>query len=62
MNMITLIKSNISSDFAYSFRYLIHCHHGRDYDRIQVDIVLEMPNFQIDGQREEMFTGSGFGF
>ena len=36
-----MIKANILSGLAYSFRGLVHEHHGREYGRMQKDLVLE---------------------
>ena len=40
--MLTLRKDNISLDLAYSFRGLVHDHHGRKHGDMQADMVLEM--------------------
>ena len=41
MAKATLIKENISLGLAYSFRGLVHYHHGGKRGRIQADMVLE---------------------
>ena len=41
MTTATLRKKNISLRLAYSFRGLVHSHHGGKHDSIQADIVLE---------------------
>lgn len=38
--MGTFIKENISLMLAYSFRTLVHYHHGEKLDSIQADMVL----------------------
>ena len=37
----TLIKENISLGLAYSFRGLVHYHHGEKHDSSEADMVLE---------------------
>jgi hypothetical protein len=41
MTQATLIKANISLELAFSFRGLVHYHHGRVHGSIQADMVLE---------------------
>ena len=41
MTMATLIKDNIELGLAYSFRGLVHYHHGRKHGGMQADMVLE---------------------
>ena len=41
MTMATLIKESISLGLAYSFRGLVHYHHGKKYGGMQADMVLE---------------------
>ena len=41
MTTATLIKENISLGLAYSFRGLVHYHHGRKHGSVQADMVLE---------------------
>ena len=41
MTKATLIKENIYLGLAYSFRGLVHYHHGEKNGSIQVDMVLE---------------------
>jgi hypothetical protein len=41
MTMVTFIKENISLRVAYSFRGLVHYHHGRKHVSVQADMVLE---------------------
>jgi hypothetical protein len=43
MTKATLIYKNLSLWLAYSFRGLIHYHHGGKHGSIQVDRVLEEP-------------------
>ena len=38
MTMATLIKENISWRLTYSFRGLVHYHHGGEYGSIQTDM------------------------
>jgi hypothetical protein len=40
--MATFIKENISLALTYSFRGLVHCHHGGKHGSMQVDMVLEL--------------------
>jgi hypothetical protein len=42
MTKATLIKYSIYLELAYSFRRLIHYHHGRKHGSIQAGMVLEM--------------------
>ena len=41
MTTETLIKENIELGLAYSFRGLVHCHHGGKHGSMQADLVLE---------------------
>ena len=41
MNMTTLGKDSIYLRFAYSFRGLVHYHHGRGHDCMLVDMILK---------------------
>jgi hypothetical protein len=41
MNKATLTKENISSGLVYSFRGLVHYHHGGKHDNVQADMALE---------------------
>ena len=41
MTKATLIKTNIYLELAYSFRGLVHYHHGRKHGTDQADMVLE---------------------
>ena len=41
MTASTLVKENISLGLDYSFRALVHYHHGRKLDRVWADMVLE---------------------
>jgi hypothetical protein len=43
MTMETLIKENISLGLAYSFRGLLHYHHGGEHGRVQAGTELEEP-------------------
>jgi hypothetical protein len=43
MMKVTLIKENISLRLSYSFRGLVHYHHGRKHDRVHPDLVLKEP-------------------
>ena len=38
---MTLVKESISLELAYSFRGLVHYHHGRKHGSIQAGMVLE---------------------
>jgi hypothetical protein len=40
MTRATLIKENISLELAYSFRGLVHYHHGRKHGSMQANILL----------------------
>jgi hypothetical protein len=39
--MATFIKESFQLWLAYSFRGLVHCHHGGEHGGRQVDLVLE---------------------
>ena len=41
LTMATLIKKNISLGLVYSFRGLVHYHHGEKHGSMQADMVLE---------------------
>ena len=41
MTKATLIKENIELGLAYSFRGLVHYHHGGKHGCMQADMVLE---------------------
>ena len=41
--MATLTKENIELGLAYSFRGLVHYHHGGKHGSIQAGLVLEEP-------------------
>lgn len=41
MTTATLIMKHISLGLNYSFRSSVYCHHGREHDSIQTDILLE---------------------
>jgi hypothetical protein len=41
MAKVTLVKESISLELAYSFRGLVHYHHGRKHGSIQAGMVLE---------------------
>jgi hypothetical protein len=41
MTNATLTKENISLELAYSYRGLIHYHHGGKHGRVQAAMVLE---------------------
>ena len=41
MTKATLTKANIELGLAYSFRGLVHYHHGRKHGSMQADMVLE---------------------
>ena len=42
MTKATLIKENISLELAYSFRGLVHYHHGGKHGSVQADMVLDL--------------------
>jgi hypothetical protein len=52
MTMETLIKGNISLGLAYSFRCLVHYHHGRKHGTMQKFYVL------IGRQQETVYYNS----
>jgi hypothetical protein len=39
MMMATLIKENMQLGLAYSFRGLVHCHHGGEHGSLQADML-----------------------
>lgn len=41
MTKETLLKEGIWLRFAYSFRGLVHCHHGGGHDSVWLGMVLE---------------------
>jgi hypothetical protein len=55
----SFIKERISLGLAYSFRGLVHYHHGRKHGSMQVDMVLEKelrvlcPDWQAAGRKSE---------
>ena len=55
MTEATLIKENIQSGLALSFRGLVHYHNGRKHGRVQADMVLEkeLRDLHLDGQAAE---------
>ena len=56
MIIATLINENILLGLAYSFRNLVHYHHGRKHGGMQADIMLETklrvlyPDWQVIGK------------
>ena len=58
----TLIKENIELGLTYSFRGLVHYHHGRKHGSIQADMVLGEPGVlqlapKATRKRMEFHTG-----
>lgn len=41
MTMVIFIKENIYWEFAYTFRGIVHYHHGRKYGSMQAEVKLE---------------------
>jgi hypothetical protein len=41
MTMVIFIKENIYWEFAYTFRGIVHYHHGREGGGMQADMLLK---------------------
>ena len=62
MTVATLIKDNIELELAYSFRGLVHYHHGGKHGNTQANMGLEMEQSSpslLESSQEETLIHSG---
>jgi hypothetical protein len=59
MTKATLIKANILLGLAYSFRGLVHYHHGRKHGNVQTDMVMEWVRvLHLEGDSDSTLGGT----